>query len=215
MGWRDIKTAPRDANKILIWCADINSETGNPIGTVFAQVRSGNIIATGMFGDWTFTHWRPDPDPPSSKPKKQKYPDDFEAFWAAYPKREGGNPKEPAFKKWKARLKSDVEKEEMLAGARGYAFAMRGKDAQYVAMAQTWIGQARWEQYAAQDPQVRQQQEPQAKAAQSDNLVKIGWRHNEELYDFAARWKLEQEPDYRCGDFVSVPQWLVDEFYRR
>jgi hypothetical protein len=44
----------------------------------------------------------------------------FDLFWAAYPKRDGSNPRAPAEKKFAALLKSGVELEVILAGCRAH-----------------------------------------------------------------------------------------------
>jgi hypothetical protein len=49
------------------------------------------------------------------------YSDDFETAWGEYPKRDGGNPKKPAFKAWRARLRSGSEPQQLIDGARRYA----------------------------------------------------------------------------------------------
>jgi hypothetical protein len=47
--------------------------------------------------------------------------DPFELAWAAYPKRQGGNPKNKAREKWSARLKEGITAEVLLAGVARYA----------------------------------------------------------------------------------------------
>lgn len=47
--------------------------------------------------------------------------DGFESAWKAYPKREGGNPKNKAHSSWKARLADGVTAESMMAGVVRYA----------------------------------------------------------------------------------------------
>lgn len=74
----------------------------------------------------------------------------FADFWAAYPKREGANPKAPAKKEFVALVKSRVPADEIIAGARGYAEEQRriGKlGTSYVAQAVTWLNQQRWQDY--------------------------------------------------------------------
>jgi len=81
-----------------------------------------------------------------------KPPDRFPDFWAAYPKRDGSNPPTPAKKKFVAAIKSGVDPEVIIAGARRYAAQLAAKNAvgsPYVAQAVTWLHQRRWEEYEA------------------------------------------------------------------
>src|ERR1700693_2861653 len=53
---------------------------------------------------------------------------DFDDFWAAYPKRDGSNPKKPALQKFKILItKHKVKPETLVAGARELAAQHRGK----------------------------------------------------------------------------------------
>ncbi len=77
--------------------------------------------------------------------------DDFEKFWEAYPRRDGANPKAPAFKKFSAIVKSGTEPLEITAAAARYATEMRAKGQErtpYVAQALTWLNQQRWGDYS-------------------------------------------------------------------
>src|SRR5215467_2113750 len=49
----------------------------------------------------------------------------FEEFWKAYPKRYGANPKQPAFKKFAAAVKSGADAESLIAAAKRYALECR------------------------------------------------------------------------------------------
>lgn len=81
--------------------------------------------------------------------------DRFPEFWEAYPKRDGANPKKPAHKSFSAAVKSGHDPQGMIDAARRYRAALRGKNQEstsYVAQAQTWLHQARWEDYPAPSP---------------------------------------------------------------
>lgn len=63
-------------------------------------------------------------DPPKetkAKPVKGEYSEDFEAAWALYPKRAGGNSKADAYKAWCARVKAGATIEELTSGTQRYA----------------------------------------------------------------------------------------------
>lgn len=92
------------------------------------------------------------PEPESAE---TPYSPEFERFWSAYPKREGGNPKKGAWKKWQARVRNGAEPEELIAGAERYARYVEAKGdggTEYVKMAQTFLGPAEhWrEEYAVE-----------------------------------------------------------------
>jgi hypothetical protein len=79
----------------------------------------------------------------------------FDAFWNAYPMREGANPKEPARKAFVAHLKSGMDADAIIAGARGYAEELRRTNklnTSFVAQAVTWLNQKRWADYQAAAP---------------------------------------------------------------
>lgn len=101
--------------------------------------------------------------PTNQKPPKapkgagQAYSDAFERFWAVYPKRDGSNPKAPAFGKFATKVRGGADPEEIVAGALAYAHDMRGKDAQFVAQAVTWLNQERWNDHRPTAPPNAQQ----------------------------------------------------------
>jgi hypothetical protein len=74
----------------------------------------------------------------------------FDAFWAAYPRRRGANPRAPARTSWDRALKRGATPEAILAGARAYAADPSTKvGTEFVPMAVTWLNQRRWEDYQA------------------------------------------------------------------
>ncbi len=68
---------------------------------------------------------------------------EFDAFWAAYPKRPN-NPKAPAKKKYLAARKRNVSHETIMAGVNAYAATRVNKDPEFTAQAVTWLNQERW-----------------------------------------------------------------------
>lgn len=77
----------------------------------------------------------------TEKPKRNDYPDDFEAFWAEYPKKAD---KGMAYKKYQARIKSGFSPEELRLAARNYRMECERKhtDSQYIKHAKTFLGDA-------------------------------------------------------------------------
>lgn len=74
---------------------------------------------------------------------------DFERFKVAYPKRDGANPWEPARKKFIAAVKSGVDPETIISGAKAYAVADAEKiGTPYIVQATRWFNERRWADYA-------------------------------------------------------------------
>ncbi len=69
---------------------------------------------------------------------------DFEAFWAAYPKRPG-NPKKPAKLKYTAARKRGVSHETIMAGVNAYAQTRANEDPKFTKLAETWLNKECWE----------------------------------------------------------------------
>lgn len=70
---------------------------------------------------------------------------DFEAFWAAYPKRNGPNPKTKAREKYKQMRKAKVSHETLMDGVNRLAKSRENEDPTFTPQAATWINQRRWE----------------------------------------------------------------------
>jgi uncharacterized protein YdaU (DUF1376 family) len=88
----------------------------------------------------------------------------FEIFWQVYPRREGANPKKPAFKKFAAAIMRGVDPAAIILGAKNYAAEVerQGKaGTQFVAQAVTWLNQERWADHQT--------------ASQSNGPPKAGW----------------------------------------
>lgn len=78
--------------------------------------------------------------------------DFFEEFWKEYPQRDGDNPKLPAKIKFDGLVKTGVDPDLMIAGARRYAAKAREKQqvgTQYIAHALKWLSEQRWADIAA------------------------------------------------------------------
>jgi uncharacterized protein YdaU (DUF1376 family) len=89
--------------------------------------------------------------------------DQFEIFWRAYPRRDGPNPRKPAFQKFAAAIKRGVDPVAIILGAKNYASEVerQGKaGTQFVAQASTWLNQERWADH---------------QTASQPNEPKVGW----------------------------------------
>jgi hypothetical protein len=74
---------------------------------------------------------------PGSKSGSAEYSEDFLAFWDAYPRK---REKRGAFRVWKARLREQVKPAALIAAAKNYAAAMKGKDAKFIKLPTTFLG---------------------------------------------------------------------------
>lgn len=71
----------------------------------------------------------------------------FDEFWSLFPDRDGPNPKKPARQKFENAVKRGVDPECIIRGAKMYALHCKAKNSvgtSYVAQAQTWLNQERW-----------------------------------------------------------------------
>lgn len=80
----------------------------------------------------------PQEEPQKSKPAVMEYPEGFNQFWEAYPKKVG---KGEAYKKYKARINSGWKPEELLEAARNYAskIARERTEKQYIKHPKTFL----------------------------------------------------------------------------
>jgi uncharacterized protein YdaU (DUF1376 family) len=83
-----------------------------------------------------------------AKATRPKHSIDFEEFWKSYPRRQGANPKTPAFKAFDAVVKSGTDPAAIIAGARRCAIADRDKiGTPFIPQAVKWLRDRRWEDY--------------------------------------------------------------------
>ncbi len=78
---------------------------------------------------------------PKPKPKPRTYPDDFQAFWDAYPRRTA---KADAYKAWKAATKR-ASTETITTAAARYAADPNLPDPQYIPYPATWLRSDSWD----------------------------------------------------------------------
>lgn len=81
--------------------------------------------------------------PPPRRVSEQGYSAEFEEAWKLYPKREGGNNKQAAWKAWKARIKQGYQATDMVEGVKRYAAhlaATGSAGTRYVKQASTFFG---------------------------------------------------------------------------
>lgn len=84
----------------------------------------------------------------NEKSHDQEIEKQFEIFWNAYPKRKGTNSRKEAFLRFKSKVKSGIDPEMIIDGAKRYAAYMRrsGKEyTEFVKQGVSWLNQDLWE----------------------------------------------------------------------
>ena len=84
-------------------------------------------------------------------------PIEFAAFWSAYPKRAGTNPRKPALAAYVKALKSGVDPREVYDGMRAYTMQLMdsGKyGTEYVKQAASWLNSEGWKDDYSARPKV-------------------------------------------------------------
>lgn len=76
----------------------------------------------------------------SSSRTSHEYPDDFEEFWAIYPRLEGKN---AALRAWRSALKQ-ADAAEIMAGAKRYVDAKRGEQQKFLKTPAAWLNGGHW-----------------------------------------------------------------------
>lgn len=85
-----------------------------------------------------------------AKATRPKYPEKFEEAFAAYPRREGGNPKAPAAKHFLAAIKAGADPQSIVDGVKRYALAeQKNIGTPYIPQMLKWLKDWRWLDYSA------------------------------------------------------------------
>ena len=91
-------------------------------------------------------------DPPAKSADLPPYSDDFELFWSAYPKRDGGNSKKNAWRRFRSVLKTGITPESLITAARNYARHCEERriiNTEKVKMAEGWLNGGLYEDFMA------------------------------------------------------------------
>lgn len=116
--------------------------TGTEIGT-----GTGNKLNTLSAAAQPHEH----PSKPKRQPKAHSYSDDFEAFWAIYPRPVNKLAAAKAFEKAIAMGGGTPEaKKRLLEATTAYAAHQKGKDQQYIPHPATWLNAGGWDDIQTQ-----------------------------------------------------------------
>ncbi len=96
-----------------------------------------------------------------------EYPNSFQTFWAAYPRKEG---KKAAFRCWKSKLKQQVQEDTLIQASKNFAKAMAGQDKQFIKLASTFLGpDEHWADFCDDIPEAYKNPDPDQ--AERDRLM--------------------------------------------
>jgi hypothetical protein len=134
----------------------------------------------------------PTPSAPSSS-------EAFSRFKAAYPRRDGANPWQPAEKKFKALVKTGVDPEVMIAAASSLAReeAARGNiGTKFIPQAITWLNQQRFQDYAV---------------GAFDDHAELDWDAVLTSYKKFGHWSREAGPDLE-SPACRAPKEMLEKY---
>lgn len=112
--------------------------------------RRGEERDKSLLGDSDICHVG---KPIRTKPARKAKNEDFERFRAAYPKRDGTDPKEPARKRFEVAVKGGADPEMIIAGAKAFAAAERKRNnvgSRFIPHSSSWLNRRGWEDHQAQ-----------------------------------------------------------------
>jgi hypothetical protein len=70
--------------------------------------------------------------------------DRFDDFLAAFPEREGDNPRQPAALAWAKAIHAGADPAELIRAARAYREAVAGRERRFIVSAVRWLSEGRW-----------------------------------------------------------------------
>ena len=136
-------TLPQHVQPRRAPCADVSEQTGHPearrVRNDAVDVSEQPVQSTYIEDVTTLGASEGNPPPPP----RDAYPPTFERFWAAYPRRAGGNPKKAALRQWRATRRKGVtaeELEEAVSRYAAYCDATGKTGTEYVKQASTFLG---------------------------------------------------------------------------
>lgn len=144
---------------------------------------------------------------PAAATKPSRLAEHFDRFRAAYPKRDGSDPREPARKKFEAAVRSGADPEIIIRGAELFAQAeaRRGNaGSRFIPHSATWLNKRQWEDHLSDGA---------SSSAPSDHgrwrFVVSRWQADPQSWDSHAWGPAPREPGCR------VPLHILDHLLGR
>ena len=131
---------------------------GGQTSNGYTVVMRGDSVATGGSQNDTHPHdnMTPYTDTNNLKIKQTRkrgnYPDEFNRFWEAYPRRPNDN-KWNAFFKWKSATSGLISQSDLLDATQKFNIACANTEPRFIPMCATWLNQRRYLDVVEQEPQ--------------------------------------------------------------
>lgn len=140
-------------------------------------------------------------------------PEGFAEFWAAYPKRDGDNPRKTALRAYATAVRQGADPPQILRAVRAHAsdLAAKGKlGTEFVPQASTWLNQARFERFATASASAgREASGPDTFLA---SLSEDDWRgHVRRWRNNGGQWLLGQRTPPPDHPDTNVPKHILAE----
>lgn len=141
-------------------------------------------------------------------------PPGFAEFWAAYPKRDGDNPRKTALRAYAKIIRRGVKPKTLMTAVRAYAEELAAKGrigTEFVAQASTWLNQERFDRFSASpDPAEAKPSGPDTYLA---NLSDDDWRgHVRRWRSTGGQWPLARRTEPPDDPRTKVPGAILAEF---
>ena len=141
-------------------------------------------------------------------------PPGFPEFWAAYPKRDGDNPRKTAVRAYAKAIRRGVKPETLMTAVRAYAEELAAKGrigTEFVAQASTWLNQERFDRFNGKpDPAEAKPSGPDTYLA---NLSDDDWRgHVRRWRSTGGQWPLARRTEPPDDPRTKVPGAILAEF---
>jgi uncharacterized protein YdaU (DUF1376 family) len=142
-------------------------------------------------------------------------PPSFAEFWAAYPKRDGDNPRKTAARAYAKVIRQGAKPAALMAAVKAYAAELAAKDrigTEFVAQASTWLNQERFDRFA-QGAGANGSSAPADPAAYLATLSADDWRgHLRRWKTTGGQWTLAQRTPPPDDPRTLVPAGVLAEF---
>lgn len=141
-------------------------------------------------------------------------PEGFDEFWAAYPKRDGDNPRKTAVRAYAKVIRHGLKPAALMAAVRAYSEELAAKGrigTEFVAQASTWLNQERFDRFNGRpDPAEAKPSGPDTYLA---NLTDDDWRgHVRRWRSTGGQWPLARRTEPPDDPRTKVPGAILAEF---
>ena len=141
----------KNREKLRHW-RERNRVTDEDVTGLQTELHTG-FVTEDVTGLVTPPPSRPVPSRPVPIKDSSKTDEEFDRWYARYPRKEAKAAARKAF----AKARKDVDMDTLMAGLDKYAVSVKGKDRQYIALPASWLNAGRWEdEYVPSAPHASQ-----------------------------------------------------------